>query len=67
MGASIDILSTKNYQVVIEGRRGVNYLGDIAIDDISFTTGCNPDNKATLDPNFVTPSPPPGCQSGQFA
>ncbi|XP_047128245.1 MAM and LDL-receptor class A domain-containing protein 1 isoform X1 [Hydra vulgaris] len=67
LGASIDIMSTKNYQIAIEGRRGLSYSGDIAIDDISFTIGCNPDMKATLDPTMVTPSPPPGCKGGEFA
>ena len=29
---------TKSYQVVFEGHRGRSYTGDIAIDDISFTS-----------------------------
>lgn len=56
----------KNFQVVIEAKRGVSYRGDISIDDISFAGDCVVDSTATLDPHAFTPSPPPNCVSGQF-
>ena len=55
-----------NFQVVIEGKRGGGYKGDIAIDDVSFTPGCNVDYAATLPPFPQTVSPPSGCKSGEF-
>ena len=30
--------TSKSYRVVFEGKRGTSYTGDIAIDDISFTS-----------------------------
>eukprot|EP00795_Rhopilema_esculentum_P012712 gene12712-3431_t len=57
---------TRNFRVVFEGKRGGGFQGDIAIDDVSFTPGCNVDFSVTLPPNIVTASPPPGCQSGEF-
>jgi len=55
-----------NFQVVIEGKRGGGYKGDIAIDDVSFTPGCNVDYGATLPPFIRTVTPQPGCKSGEF-
>eukprot|EP00794_Sanderia_malayensis_P017044 gene17044-18759_t len=55
-----------NYRVIIEGKRGGGYKGDIAIDDVSFTPGCNVDFSATLAPVPVTSTPPTGCLSGEF-
>ena len=57
----------KNFQFVIEGKRGSSYRGDISIDDISFVGDCVVDSTATLDPNPVSPSPAPGCASGEFS
>lgn len=57
----------KNFQVVIEGKRGTSYRGDISIDDVSFSGDCVVDSTATLDPRPITPSPPPGCPSGKFS
>ena len=62
----IYLRSDKNFQIVIEGKRGTSYKGDISIDDISFSPDCQPDFKATLDPNPITASPPPGCKTGEF-
>ena len=55
-----------NFRVLIEGKRGGGYRGDIAIDDVSFTPGCNVDYGATLPPFIKTVTPPPGCNSGEF-
>ena len=57
---------TRNFRVVFEGKRGGGFKGDIAIDDVSFTPGCNVDFSVTLPPNIVTASPPPGCKTGEF-
>lgn len=64
--ASVNMNDVKPFRVVIEAKRGVGYKGDISIDDISFTSDCKVDFKATLNPNPITPSPPPGCKSGQY-
>lgn len=61
------VSTKKNFQIVIDGRRGISYLSDIAIDDISFTGDCKVDFTATLDPAPITASPPPDCVSGQFS
>ena len=37
----VSLSSAANFQVIIEGVRGTGYSGDIALDDISFTPGCN--------------------------
>ncbi|XP_057298293.1 MAM and LDL-receptor class A domain-containing protein 2-like isoform X2 [Hydractinia symbiolongicarpus] len=65
--ASVNMNDVKPFRVVIEAKRGVGYKGDISIDDISFTSDCKVDFKATLNPNPITPSPPPGCKSGQYS
>jgi hypothetical protein len=44
----IPINETNPFQVVIEGTVGVGPLGDIGIDDISFTDGCILDNTIIL-------------------
>lgn len=36
----LPILSTEPFQIVLEAVAGNGYAGDIAIDDVSFTTGC---------------------------
>ena len=37
------------FQVVIEGVRGIQHEGDIAIDDVSFTSGCKRVGKVVAD------------------
>ena len=66
LGGKVDIKGDKNFRIVIEAKRGTSYQGDIAIDDISFSPECLPDFKATLNPNLITPSPPPKCKAGQY-
>ncbi|XP_078692072.1 MAM and LDL-receptor class A domain-containing protein 1-like [Branchiostoma floridae x Branchiostoma belcheri] len=40
--ATVNIVAARNFYVVFEGIRGTGYLGDIAIDDVSFrTTPCD--------------------------
>ncbi|XP_061173555.1 MAM and LDL-receptor class A domain-containing protein 2-like [Saccostrea echinata] len=64
----VGLQSTTPYQVVIEGVIGVGYLGDIAIDDVSFTPGCGASSSggAFTTPAVSTPSPNT-CGEGQFA
>jgi len=62
----VHIPATKNYQIVIEAKRTYSHHSSVSIDDVSFSKDCQPSLIATLDPRPVTPSPPPGCQSGEF-
>ena len=64
--AVVHIPATKNYQMVIEAHRAHKIHSKIAIDDVSFSKECRPSLTATLDPRQVTPSPPPGCKSGEY-
>ena len=64
--AEILLVSAVNYQVVIEGKSGPGYQGDIAIDDVSFTPSCQPDSTATISPTLPTVTPSPGCNPGEF-
>lgn len=62
----IPAANTKNYQIVIEVQRQHENHSPFSIDDISFSKECRPSLTATLDPRPVTPSPPPGCKSGEY-
>lgn len=53
--AEVPLMSDKNFQVVIEGLRGVGYLGDIGIDDISFTPECKVNSVDEL-PSYLFPT-----------
>ncbi|CAF0808194.1 unnamed protein product, partial [Brachionus calyciflorus] len=46
--ADIKISSTQAFQIVIEGIVGSDQYGDIGLDDISFTSGCQIDNTIVL-------------------
>lgn len=60
----IFLKKTVKFRVVFEGVRGVNYQGDIAIDDISFTPECIRVYSG-LPPAKVLPTPSPGsCKAG---
>ncbi len=47
-------LDTNPFQIVIEGVVGSGNLGDIALDDISFTPGCVIDNTTILPTDTTT-------------
>ncbi|XP_033751987.1 MAM and LDL-receptor class A domain-containing protein 1-like [Pecten maximus] len=49
--AQVSLNSTTQFTVIIEGIRGSNYQGDIAIDDVSFTT-----SSCTLMPSYANPA-----------
>ncbi|RDD40324.1 MAM and LDL-receptor class A domain-containing protein 2 [Trichoplax sp. H2] len=59
--ASITFNVNKPFQVVFEAVNGKYLWGDIAIDDISFTTSCSKVNT----PLPVAPQTDPGCSTGQ--
>ena len=42
----IQIRETQPFQIVIEGVVGTSYLGDIAVDDVTFSYGCKIDNSS---------------------
>ena len=52
----LSISTTEPFQIVIEGIVGKDYLGDIGIDDTSFTIGCIKDNSITIPTVTFTPS-----------
>ena len=65
----VNLQSTTPYQVLIEGKVGAGYLGDIAIDDISFTPGCGASGSSSggfTTPAVSTPASNP-CGSSQFS
>ena len=45
--ADIPISSASEFEIVIEGKRGLSYTGDISIDDVSLTPGCKVCPKCT--------------------
>ncbi|XP_078334103.1 MAM and LDL-receptor class A domain-containing protein 1-like [Crassostrea virginica] len=47
----VPITASRNYQVVIEGLRGSSFAGDIAIDDVSFSS-----SKCGISPSSASPS-----------
>ncbi|XP_064634424.1 MAM and LDL-receptor class A domain-containing protein 2-like isoform X2 [Lineus longissimus] len=67
-------LPSTDFQVIFEGQVGVSWLGDIAIDDVSFTPGCKFSNDPTLPlADIVTTTAPPvttkqpsNCSDSQF-
>ena len=62
--ATILLDDASPFRVVIEGVRGTGYLGDIAIDDISFTPDCFKLQRASLAP--ALPTIPSGvCIAGE--
>ena len=63
---SFSLFKPTPFQIVIEGKTGSSYQGDIAIDDLSFTTGCIIDATTTLIPTGFTLPTANGCLSGQM-
>ena len=39
--AKVSVTSISDFQVIIEGRVGTSYRGDIAVDDVVFDKACN--------------------------
>ncbi|XP_014680988.1 PREDICTED: MAM and LDL-receptor class A domain-containing protein 2-like [Priapulus caudatus] len=61
----IPLVITQPFEVIIEGTVGYGITGDIAIDDISFTPGCQPYDKDL--PGGTTPVPTVGpCGDGKW-
>lgn len=50
---TLNIGANKNFEILIVAARGINWQGDIAIDDISFTDNCFVDLNRTCTPNEV--------------
>ncbi|CAF4335267.1 unnamed protein product, partial [Rotaria sordida] len=51
------------FQVLIEGVCGASYEGDIGVDDISFTPGCQLQMTATLPPFVYSTTQSPYCNA----
>ena len=64
--ADIQIFENQPFQVVIEGVVGNGYLGDIAIDDISFTPGCVLANTQIPTGSPAPPTTPNPCGANFF-
>ncbi|XP_025085540.1 MAM and LDL-receptor class A domain-containing protein 1-like [Pomacea canaliculata] len=60
----LSIVSAYNFRIVIEGTTGASDLGDIGLDDISFTPGCRLAVGASLPP--VLPTSINQCPTGTF-
>ena len=50
----IQIKETQPFQIVIEGVVGTSFLGDIAVDDVTFSYGCKIDNSSISLPSMST-------------
>ena len=50
----IPIKVTQPFQIVIEGVVGTSFMGDIGLDDITFTYGCKIDNTTDSLPSLFT-------------
>ena len=50
----IQIRETQPFQIVIEGVVGTSFLGDIAVDDVTFSYGCKIDNTTISLPSMTT-------------
>lgn len=61
--AVVSISGSSPFRVVIEAVRGNGYKGDIAVDDVSFTPGCQVVPAATLPAVLTTPGP---CGPGKW-
>ncbi|XP_025087325.1 MAM and LDL-receptor class A domain-containing protein 1-like isoform X1 [Pomacea canaliculata] len=61
----LSIVSAYNFRIVIEGTTGASDLGDIGLDDISFTPGCRLAVGASLPPVLPT-STNHQCPTGTF-
>eukprot|EP00057_Strongylocentrotus_purpuratus_P008856 XP_011663330.1 PREDICTED: uncharacterized protein LOC584152 [Strongylocentrotus purpuratus] len=59
----VSLTSEDAFQVVFEGVRGSTNLGDIALDDITFTPECV-ESKEPLPPADVIPTQPNHCELG---
>ncbi|XP_077978864.1 MAM and LDL-receptor class A domain-containing protein 1-like [Glandiceps talaboti] len=60
------LVVSDNFQVVIEGTVGQGRNGDIALDDIAFSSGCQPYH-GTLPTATTAPPTPSPCDTDQFA
>ncbi|GIZ02719.1 MAM and LDL-receptor class A domain-containing protein 1 [Caerostris extrusa] len=73
MRGAVPLNDTIPFQVVLEGKAGVTTNDMIALDDISFSTGCKRIDGQTLPPKEVTGSTSSttpsasGCRSNEFA
>lgn len=61
--AVVPLSSSSPFRVVIEGVRGSGYRGDIGVDDVSFTPGCQVAPTATLPAVLSTQGP---CGKGKW-
>ncbi|PIK60268.1 putative MAM and LDL-receptor class A domain-containing protein 1 isoform X2 [Apostichopus japonicus] len=60
MFVALDLHRENDFQVVFQGSRGISVVGDISLDDISFTPGCtaagrNLPTATTIRPPFTLP------------
>ncbi|KAJ8048131.1 MAM and LDL-receptor class A domain-containing protein 1 [Holothuria leucospilota] len=66
----LNISRENDFQVVFEANRGISVIGDISLDDISFSPGCRDAGRnlpvaTTLIPPFTRPGG--GCDTGFFS
>lgn len=52
---------SQSFQIIIEAKVGDSYLGDIAIDDLTFTPGCQFAQEGLPNPPATTPTPSQGA------
>lgn len=68
--ASLQLVYTQPFQIIVEGIRGASSYGDIGVDDTILTAGCVR-STSVFSPHFTVPqfgatTPSPTCGAGQF-
>mgnify|MGYP002423887678 FL=1 len=61
--AKVTLQISQPFQILLEGIRGPSYEGDIGVDDISFTPGCQLETTVTLPPFVYSTTQSPHCNS----
>ena len=62
----LPLITTSSWRVVITATRSMGPKGDVAIDDLTFSTGCQLEGNSTTAGPTITPTTASGCGEQQF-